>query len=119
LSFPIKPLEIVLFTLHYRQIQAKNLTKKSESAKKKEFKEINKQTELAGESNCMAEDGIKRNSSRILPKSTALSRAKSKRLNFKERPWFREMLENPFKEKIEQNLLNIKINMQIAVENRI
>jgi hypothetical protein len=54
-----------------------------------------------------------------LPKSTALSRAKSKRLNFKERPWFREMLENPFKEKIEQNLLNIKINMQIAVENRI
>jgi hypothetical protein len=70
LSFPIKPLEIVLFTLHYRQIQAKNLTKKSESAKKKEFKEINKQTELAGESNCMAEDGIKRNSSRILPKST-------------------------------------------------
>jgi hypothetical protein len=29
------------------------------------------------------------------------------------------MLENPFKEKIEQNLLNIKINMQIAVENRI
>jgi hypothetical protein len=90
---------------------------KSDCTKKKEFKEINKQTELAGESKSMQR--IKRNSSRILPKSTALSRAKSKRLNFKERPWFREMLENPFKEKIEQNLLNIKINMQIAVENRI
>jgi hypothetical protein len=42
-----------IHTPHKRQVQVKNLTMKSDCTKKKEFKEINKQTELAGESKSM------------------------------------------------------------------